>query len=288
VTKHLLPVTYTRAAADVAELTRADLRADGVRITRGAYVSRGVDLTLDLAVRAALDVLPESAVASHETAAALWGAPIRTDRPLVFAVPPGTYRPRRRGVRVHVRDLPEVDRAQRDGLPLTSGPQTWLDLVAVLPDDESVAVGDALYRAGHLDTARLGDRLSRADGVRGVVRARALAPLLTPLAASRPESLVRFWLVDEGLPTPQPQVPVHDRWGRVVAHGDLGFPEWRVLVEYDGRHHAAIDQFGRDLDRYSLMAADGWLTVRLGAPQLRRPIVVDRVGRALRSRGARW
>jgi very-short-patch-repair endonuclease len=81
---------------------------------------------------------------------------------------------------------------------------------------------------------------------------------------------------------------VHDRWGRVVAHGDLGFPEWRVLVEYDGRHHAAIDQFGRDLDRYSLMAADGWLTVRLGAPQLRRPIVVDRVGRALRSRGARW
>lgn len=132
------------------------------------------------------------------------------------------------------------------------------------------------------------ERLSRADGVRGVVRARAVAPLLTPLAASRPESLVRYWVVDAGLPAPQPQVPVRDRWGRVVAHGDLGYPEWRVLVEYDGRHHADVDQFGRDLDRYSLMAADGWLTVRLGAPQLRRTIVIDRVGRALRSRGTRW
>jgi hypothetical protein len=288
VTKHLLPVTYTRSAAVVAELTRAELRTDGVRITRGAYVSRGADMSLDLAVRAALDVLPEGALASHETAAALFGASVRNDLPMVFAVPPGTYRPRRRGVRVHVRGLTDPDRTEQDGLPLTSGPQTWLDLVAALPDDELVVAGDALYRAGHLDAARLAERLSRADGVRGVVRARALAPLLTPLAASRPESLVRYWVVEAGLPAPQPQVPVHDRWGRVVAHGDLGYPEWRVLVEYDGRHHARAEQFGRDLDRYSLMAADGWLTVRLGSPQLRQTIVVDRVGRALRSRGARW
>jgi hypothetical protein len=288
VTKHLLPLTYTRSAAEVAELTRAELRTDGIRVTRGAYVSRGADVTLDLAVRAALDVLPESSLASHGTAAALLGAPIGNDRPLSFAVPPGTYRARRRGVRVHVRKLTDADRTEQDGLPLTSGPQTWLDLAAVLPHDELVVVGDALYRAGHLDGARTAERLSRADGVRGVVRARAVAPLLTPLAASRPESLVRYWVVDAGLPAPQPQVPVHDRWGRAVAHGDLGYPEWRVLVEYDGRHHAEVAQFGRDLDRYSLMAADGWLTVRLGALQLRRTIVIDRVGRALHSRGARW
>ncbi len=272
----------------MAELTRAELRADGVRVTRGAYVSRGVDPSLALVVRAVLDVLPEGALASHRTAAALLGAPLEPGRPLSFVVPPGAYRARRRGVRVHVRRLAGVDRCEHGGLPVTSGPQTWLDLAGVLPADELVAVGDALYRAGHLDTARTAERLGRADDVRGVLRARSVAPLLTPLAASRPESLVRVWLMDAGLPRPEPQVPVHDRRGRVVAHGDLGYPRWRVLVEYEGRQHAKAGQFGRDLDRYSLMAADGWLVVRLGASQLRPSTVVDRVSRALRSRGARW
>ena len=279
---------YTRAAADVAELTRTERATDAVRITRGAYLSCALPATPPHVVRAALEVLPESALASHGTAAVLLGAPIDFEAPMEFVVPPGVYRPRRRGIRIHVRDLCAADRTVLAGLPLTAGPQTWLDLTAVLPSDELVAVGDALYRRKHLDAGSVEDRLDRADGVRGVVRARALAPLLTPLAASRPESLARFWLVDGGLPAPLPQVPLHDRWGREVAHGDLGYPQWKVLVEYEGRQHADVRQFGLDIDRYSLMAADGWLVVRLGRVHLRREVVIDRVGRALRSRGARW
>ena len=77
--------------------------------------------------------------------------------------------------------------------------------------------------------------------------------------------------------------------GRTVAHSDLGWPQWRVAVEYEGRHHAERGQFGRDLDRYSLEAGDGWLTIRYGAQHLRRPeVVVERAARALRSRGAVW
>jgi hypothetical protein len=288
VTRHVLPPVYTRAAADVAELTRTERTTDAVRITRGAYLSRALPDTPPHVVRAALEVLPGSAVASHGTAAVLLGAPVDFARPMEFAVPPGAYRARRRGIRMHVRELCAADRTVLAGLPLTAGAQTWLDLAAVLPSDELVAVGDALYRRKHLDAGSLDERLGRADGVRGVARARALAPLLTPLAASRPESLARFWLIDGGLPAPVPQVPVHDRRGREVAHGDLGYPEWKVLVEYEGRQHADVRQFGIDIDRYSLMAADGWLVVRLGRLHLRREVVIDRVGRALRSRGARW
>ena len=287
-TKHLLPPVYTLAAADVAEMTRTERRKDGVRVTRGAYVSRAVPATPAYLVSAALTVLPEEALAAHRTAAVLLGAPLDFAAPMQFAVPPGIYRARRRGVRIHVRDLTPADRTIVDGLPVTSGPQTWLDLAAVLPPEELVAVGDALYRRRHLDAATVAERLERASGTRGVALARRLAPLLTPLAASRPESLSRYWLIDAGLPLPQPQIPVHDRWGRVVAHGDLGYEEWKVLIEYEGRQHADPRQFGLDVDRYSLMAADGWLVVRLANVHLRQSVVVDRVGRALRSRGARW
>jgi hypothetical protein len=288
VTKHLLPPIYTLAAADVAEMTRTERQRDGVRVTRGAYISRVLPATPPHLAAAALAVLPETAVASHRTAAALLGAPIDFAPPMEFAVPPGVYRARRRGIRIHVRDLTPADRTVLAGLPVTAGPQTWLDLASVLPSDELVAVGDALYRDGHLDASSLADRLDRAHGTRGVAHARMLAPLLTPLAASRPESLMRFWLVDEGLPAPEPQVPIVDRWGREVAHGDLGYREWKVLVEYEGRQHADPRQFGIDVDRYSLMAADGWLVVRLARRHLRRAVVIDRVGRALQSRGARW
>ncbi len=287
-TKHILQPVYTRAAADVAELTRAERTADGVRITRGAYLSRALPPSPAHVVRAALEVLPESTLASHGTAAALLGAPTEFRWPLEFTVPPKVYRARRHGLRVHVRHLTEADRSVFSGIPVTSGSQTWLDLVPRLPPHKLVAVGDALFRAGRLDAVSLTERLSRAHGTRGVVLARRLAPLLTPLAASRPESLVRFWLVDAGLPEPEPQVPVFDGLGRVVAHGDLGYREWKVLVEYEGRQHSDPEQFGRDIERYSLMAAGGWLVVRLGRAQLRRGVVVHRVGGALRSRGATW
>ena len=168
--------TYTWQDARDAGLTRAQRRDDGVRVSRGAYVSRAVPLS------------PHG-----------W--------PLEVSVPPGTYRPRRRRLRVHVRALLAEDATGHRGLPVTSGPQTWLDLAAVLPPSELVAVGDALYRAGHLDESSLAGRLTRADGVRGVVRAREWAPLLSPLAMSRPESVVRCVLIQAGLPHPRPQAP---------------------------------------------------------------------------------
>ncbi|WP_457084385.1 DUF559 domain-containing protein [Modestobacter sp. SYSU DS0657] len=196
--------------------------------------------------------------------------------------------PQHAGLVVHGRRLGPADVVHHRGLRVTAGPQTFLDLAATLPPEELVAVGDALYRAGHLDRARLSERLARADRVRGVVRARACAPLLDPVAASRPESLVRYWLVTSDLPDPRPQVEVHDRLGRVVAHGDLGYSDWKVLLEYEGRQHADEDQFGRDVDRYSLMAADGWLVLRFARQHLRSPRpVVERTRGALLSRGWR-
>jgi hypothetical protein len=149
-------------------------------------------------------------------------------------------------------------------------------------------VGDALLRSRQLDPEALRARLAAADRVKGVVRARECARLLSAAAASRPESLLRYWLTTSDLPAPEVQVPVLDRCGHEVAHADLGYARYRIAVEYEGRQHADPEQFGRDVDRYSLMAADGWLVLRFAGRHLGGPaVVVDRTRRALVSRGWR-
>jgi hypothetical protein len=284
-----LPPAFTAASARAAGLTRAQLRSSRfVRLAHDFVVC--LDDAIDQGDRLALlaDLLPADAAYSHCTAAALLGTHVGMPVRAHVAMTPRRVLPQRAEFVVHTRRLAEEDVVVHHGLRTTSGPQTWLDLAERLPPHELVAVGDALMRGGHLPAEALARRLERATRVRGVVRARQLAPLLTPLSMSRPESLVRYWLVTSDLPDPQPQVDVRDRRGRVVAHGDLGYEEWRVLLEYEGRQHAEPEQFGRDIDRYSLMAADGWSVLRFAARHVESPtVVVDRTRRALASRGWR-
>jgi hypothetical protein len=233
-------------------------------------------------------VLPDDAAFSHRTAAALLGAHVDVPPRPHVALTPRRVLPQHAGLIVHIRRLAPPDVLLHRGLQVTSGAQTFLDLAADLPPQELVAVGDALMRDRILDAGRLGERLARAGRVRGVVRARACAELLSPLAQSRPESLMRYWLTTSDLPDPEPQVPVIDRWGREVAHGDLGYSRWKILLEYEGRQHAEAGQFRRDVDRYSLMAAGGWLVLRFAGQHLTGPhVVVDRTRDALLSRGWR-
>ncbi len=215
------------------------------------------------------------------------GAPVDPPRLHHVVLTPRRVLPQRNELVVHRRVLEPQDVVEHRGLRLTSGAQTFLDMAQSLWPDDLVAVGDALLRAGHMSTASLTERLVRADRVRGVVRARACAPLLSPEAMSRPESLIRYWVTTSDLPFPQAQIPIRDRWGVVRAHADLGFEEWQVALEYEGRQHADADQFGRDIDRYSLMAADGWVALRFARKQLSRAVVLDRTRRTLLSRGWR-
>jgi very-short-patch-repair endonuclease len=98
--------------------------------------------------------------------------------------------------------------------------------------------------------------------------------------------VVRYWLTSRDLPPVTPQYEIRDAVGRVVAHADLGYEEWKVLVEYEGRQHGFGEQFDRDVERYSRMAAQGWLVIRFGREHLRRPqLMIQRVRQALLSRG---
>jgi hypothetical protein len=277
---------YTWQEARGRGARRRQIVADGLRVSRGLYLSSAVAPTLAERCGAWSRVLPAGAAFGLETAAELYALPTRRSPTVHAVVPAQKVLPQRRGLQMHVRQLEDEDVVDWKGLRITAGEQTYLDLAGRTSAAELVVIGDALLRRGLVSTERLARRLARADRIRGVVRARACAPMISALAMSRPESLMRYWLLSSDLPTPEAQLPVHDRWGREVAHADLGYARWRVALEYEGRQHAERDQFGRDIDRYSLMAADGWLTLRFAARHVNGPtILLDRTRRALVSRG---
>ena len=288
------PDAYSRRSALAGGMTWRTIAADGRRVGRGAWLSSATEPDLLNTCRAWSTVLPPGAVFGLETAAALLRAPLvrAPDRPQVV-VPPGTTPPRHPGLVAVTRDLAPSETARlvdrTDGstvLRITSAARTWLDLAASTPDQELVAIGDHFLRTGHMSDEHVAAVLARAGRNRGVRRARRRAPQLDGRAMSRPESIIRVWLLDSDLPDPEVQPAVVDRWGHERAHGDLGWPRYRVFVEYEGDGHRSVAQFGKDIDRYTNMAADDHLVLRFAKRHLhRRDDVLDRCRRALLARG---
>ena len=174
-----------------------------------------------------------------------------------------------------------------DGLRVTSGAQTFLDLAASCAGRSCSSSGDTLNRTGPTLDATSLRRLARADGVRGscgrAVRAAPAPP--RPCPAGEPPALLA---ADQRPARPGGPAADPDRWGARSRT-----PTWATPMEgarsstRDGST-PNVEQFGRDIDRYSLMAADGWLVSASRAQHLAsRPAVVDARRRALLSRGWR-
>ncbi len=137
-----LPGAYTWSGARAAGMTRRQIGADGVRLGRGVYLSRAEDADdLRTRCRAWAEVLPEGAAFALGTAAHLLGAHVDPPRVVHAVVPPDRLVPHRSGLVVLHRDLHPEDVVQVDGLPVTSGAQTYLDLARCTRPDELVAVG---------------------------------------------------------------------------------------------------------------------------------------------------
>lgn len=90
-------------------------------------------------------------------------------------------------------------------------------------------------------------------------------------------------LVAQGIPRPQTQIEFHDLRIRV----DMGWPEWKVAVEYDGiQHWTDSRQRSWDIERIALLEALGWTVIRVSAEMLSRPdSVIERVRTKLRAAG---
>jgi hypothetical protein len=247
-----------------------------VRVTRGVW--RPAAQVADLPGRCAamLSGCPDGTVLAGRTAAqlhGLWLPPPRDDAVEVIlridAPVPRRHAGSRRGeVRGRRRHVHPDEVAVVAGLPVTSCARTWIDLAESLADADLVAAGDSALRLG-MPAAELERVIARAGHRRGVVRARRVRPHLDGRSRSRPESHLRFALVDGGLPRPEVNVPIHSELGEWLAEPDLSYRAARLALEYNGAHHADPGQMRRDFTRdFDVQHRGGWRTLTLGPAQV--------------------
>lgn len=228
--------------------------------------------------RAALLVVP-GAVVSHHTAAEVWGVVVPEAAHTHVSVPRRDARRSREGLRCHVNPGPAL--ARRDGLLLTTPPQTFVDLAADLDLVDLVVLGDSIV---HKELASPDDLLDAAGaaGGRHTTLARAAADLVRAGAQSPMETRSRLMLHLAGLPEPSLQHQV----GRFFL--DLAWPDLRVAAEYDGRQHAEDDeQWAHDLGRREWLDGQEWRLVVLRATDVYDApwAAVQRVVAAMAARG---
>jgi hypothetical protein len=235
--------------------------------------------------------LPEDAVLSHRTAAALWGLWIAPFDRIEVTSPAGdrgsryTTSVQRRSIVAHRRVVAPHHVTSHCGLPVTTLSRTWLDLAPLGDIHDLVAAGDSALRAG-ASVAELEKLVAEARRLRGLVRARVAVTVLDERSRSRPESRIRSALVLAGLPRPRVNEPIHDEHHGWLAEPDLHYREARLALEYNGADHAGVDQMRKDATRLLDLQRAGWEVRTYTAVQAFRRIdeVVTDVRRLLRRR----
>lgn len=218
---------------------------------------------------------------------AAWALGVRMASPgdPVEMVLPAARRVRvRDGLAVRGDRLVAAEVVQTPFGPATSPARTAFDLARRGRPERALAWADALLRETRATGAELRRVLGWHRGARGVRQARVVLNLADPRAESPRESMLRWTLLEAGLPAPTPQVVVLDPTGRFVARLDLAWPQLRVGTEYDGDQHREREQHARDLVRHNDLRALGWVVVQVDAAQLRDPDPLIRTLRGLLSR----
>jgi hypothetical protein len=254
------------------------------RLFHDVYVSRDTTITPRLLARGALLLAEPGSYISHHTAARIWGGVVpdtsRTD----------VTSPRRRlrtgGILGHrVKERATV--TSFGGIPLTSPEQTFVDLALYLDLVDLVVLGDSLVK-GRRCTVESLLRLAEKHRGPGCRRAKRAARLVRAGVDSPMESRLRMLMVLAGLP--EPVVDHRIRWpdGRVRWRLDLSFPDFRLIIEYDGRQHADSDvQWGGDLGRREWLDSNDWrIVVNVSRDIYRTPAqTLARITTAMRQRG---
>lgn len=274
------PRTPKQRAAGRAEdqrglLTTSQARATGIsraqaayaagtsgwaRLRRGLYALPGSAPSWERDAQAACLLAGDDAVASHLTAAALWGWCRAPTLPHVTV--PRTQSHRSPLGRVHRSDIGGLDRTRRSGIPCTSASRTLVDCASLV---ERAAFEDFVDDALCSGVASAASVLAAAQraGRRGRPGMAMLDDVLAvwtediePGSPAEVRLLRRLEIAGAvGLVT---QHEVHDESGAFVARLDVAVPDRLHGFEYDSDLHHNPRRWGRDEPRYDRLKALGW------------------------------
>jgi very-short-patch-repair endonuclease len=252
-----------------------------VRVGPGVVALAGTAVGPTQRIHAAVLASRPPVVASHRSAAFLWGAPVAGAAPVDLPTTAGRNASRRTGVVVHrPNDREGLVAARRAGIPVTAPPRTLLDLGAVRPASVASAL-DAFLVAGLVSVPTLRRALAahRRPGRNGV---RALDAALSAVAldARPPDSVLELRVAALFRRHGIVGWTFHARVASFEV--DFAFVRERVVVEVDGyAHHRGRVAFGGDRRRDATLASLGWVVLRFTWYQVtRRGGEVARITRA--------
>ncbi len=181
--------------------------------------------------------LPKYAVFSGATAAWLHGLDGALSDPIEATVPTGARIRTRSGMTIRRATVGDEETVMKRRLRATSALRTLRDMCCRLSLAESVVLIDMALRARLVGTASIEQYVESHPRAMGIATMRRALGYAEPRAESPMESRLRLLLVFAGLPRPEAQVPIHDRFGRFVGRPDLFYSDARLGIEYDGGIH---------------------------------------------------
>ncbi len=273
-------------ALDAGDLTFRELRSFYEAVYPGVWIPRGAELTPELRARAAWLWSRREGVIAGLSASAMLGAK------WIGASEPAQLLHRNRRPPPHLTVHTErVHPSEVTGAStvMTTPARTAFDLARWSGDVvEAVQRVDALMAATNVKVIEIDEVARRYARARGCTQLRKVLALVDGGAESPYETLTRLALVQAGFPFPETQIEIRDEYGHVFARLDMGWPQYKVAVEFDGAQHwADAHQRSWDIDRAARLEEFGWIVIRVSAGLLhnRPQVFLERVATALRTRG---
>ncbi|BBY45741.1 hypothetical protein MCEL_40360 [Mycolicibacterium celeriflavum] len=268
-------------------LNRYQLMTRYEAVHRNVYVPRGQVLTPPQKAHAAWLWSQRRATLVSVSAAALHGAKW-IDKRLPAELNQRSQH-KTRGIVLHNDSLMPDEVCNIRGFPVTTAARTAFDLGRRYGRTLAVIRVDALLQATALKLSDVDALIERHHGARGIVQLRDVVDLADTGAESPQETRTRLVLTDAGLRPSHTQINVYDGYRAHVGRIDMGWPEWKVGVEYDGEQHWTDPAIrAADIERQAKLEALGWRIIRVSAEMLRYRsyAIVKRTIAALRAAGA--
>jgi Protein of unknown function (DUF559) len=255
----LLDRPFTAVQAAAVGVSRSSLRgAQWRNVFRGVWAHQDLADSREMRFAAVRLVLPDGDFVCGLTAAWLYGIDVQDLRGELIWTGCRTGRRLRTRAGCLVREITVADDDLQvvDGVLMTTPLRTVFDCGRWLSVVEGTVVADAISHSGAVTHEALVAYARTHRALRGVRRLDQVVDLMDPRSESPMETRVRLLIVLSGLPRPHAQLVVVDRAGRFVARADLGYPDHRLIVEYDGAFH--WEQRRADDRRRDAMRALGW------------------------------